>query len=187
MQLSVAWHHYSRRPRWKSDALAVCTTVGVVPGAFWRSSRGGRVAHGRLLLATPGIVRRRVHSVCDVKIAVSSSVRLHALCVLIALRKVADAQLILMGWPDEDWRAACARVQQHELALMQVSRATHDAPATICGLKVANRSRSRRLPSAGRWCRCLRRAPIWTLSAAVGATIQASRGASVLLPSQGRP
>jgi hypothetical protein len=49
----------------------------------------------------------------------SSSVRAQALCVLIALRKAADARFVLMGWADEDWRAACARAQQHELALMQ--------------------------------------------------------------------
>lgn len=49
----------------------------------------------------------------------SSSVRAQALCVLIALRKAADARFVLMGWADEDWRAACGRAQQHELALMR--------------------------------------------------------------------
>jgi hypothetical protein len=49
----------------------------------------------------------------------SSSVRAQALCVLIALRKAADSRFVLMGWADEDWRAACARAQQHELELMQ--------------------------------------------------------------------
>jgi hypothetical protein len=49
----------------------------------------------------------------------SSSVRAQALCVLIALRKAAAARFVLMGWADDDWRAACARAQQHELALMQ--------------------------------------------------------------------
>ncbi len=48
----------------------------------------------------------------------SSSARAHALCVLIALRKAADSRLVLMGWADEDWHAACARAQQHELALL---------------------------------------------------------------------
>jgi hypothetical protein len=49
----------------------------------------------------------------------SSSVRAQALCVLIALRKAADARFVLMGWADEDWRAACERAQAHELALMR--------------------------------------------------------------------
>lgn len=49
----------------------------------------------------------------------SSSVRAQALCVLIALRKAADARFVLMGWADDDWRAACERAQAHELALMQ--------------------------------------------------------------------
>ena len=49
----------------------------------------------------------------------SSSVRAQAACVLIALRKAADARFVLMGWADEDWRAACARAQAHELTLMQ--------------------------------------------------------------------
>jgi hypothetical protein len=49
----------------------------------------------------------------------SSSVRAQALSVLIALRKAADSQFVLMGWADDDWRAACERAQQHELALMQ--------------------------------------------------------------------
>lgn len=49
----------------------------------------------------------------------SSSVRAQALCVLIALRKAAAARFVLMGWADEDWRAACARAQEHELELMQ--------------------------------------------------------------------
>jgi hypothetical protein len=49
----------------------------------------------------------------------SSSVRAHALCVLIALRKAADARFVLMGWADDDWRAACGRAQEHELALTQ--------------------------------------------------------------------
>ena len=49
----------------------------------------------------------------------SSSVRAQALCVLIALRKAADARFILMGWTDDEWRAVCARAQQHEMALMQ--------------------------------------------------------------------
>jgi hypothetical protein len=39
--------------------------------------------------------------------------------VLIALRKAADARFVLMGWADDDWRAACERAQAHELALMQ--------------------------------------------------------------------
>lgn len=39
--------------------------------------------------------------------------------MLIALRKAAAARFVLMGWADEDWHAACARAQQHELALMQ--------------------------------------------------------------------
>ena len=46
--------------------------------------------------------------------------RVQAVCVLIALRKAADARFVLMGWADEDWRAACERAQAHELALMQV-------------------------------------------------------------------
>jgi hypothetical protein len=46
-------------------------------------------------------------------------VRAHALCVLIALRKAADARFVLMGWADNDWRAACERSQAHELTLMQ--------------------------------------------------------------------
>lgn len=50
----------------------------------------------------------------------SSSVRAQALCVLIALRKAAAARFVLMGWADDDWRSACERAQQHELALMQV-------------------------------------------------------------------
>jgi hypothetical protein len=49
----------------------------------------------------------------------SSSVRAHALCVLIALRKAADARFVLMGWADEGWLAACARAQEHELMLLQ--------------------------------------------------------------------
>jgi hypothetical protein len=49
----------------------------------------------------------------------SSSVRAHALCVLIALRNAADARFVLMGWVDDDWRAACARAQQHEQVLLQ--------------------------------------------------------------------
>jgi hypothetical protein len=52
----------------------------------------------------------------------SSSVRAQALCVLIALRKAADARFVLMGWADEDWRAACERSQAHELALMRATR-----------------------------------------------------------------
>jgi len=52
----------------------------------------------------------------------SSSVRAQALCVLIALRKAADARFVLMGWADENWRAACARAQQYELALMHASQ-----------------------------------------------------------------
>jgi hypothetical protein len=49
----------------------------------------------------------------------SSSVRSQALCVLIALRKAADARFVLMGWADDDWHAACEGAQAHELALMQ--------------------------------------------------------------------
>jgi hypothetical protein len=49
----------------------------------------------------------------------SSSVRAQAACVLIALRKAADARFVLMGWADENWRAACERSQAHELTLMQ--------------------------------------------------------------------
>jgi hypothetical protein len=52
----------------------------------------------------------------------SSSLRTQALCVLIALRKAADARFLLMGWADEDWRGACARAHQHELMLMQAHR-----------------------------------------------------------------
>jgi hypothetical protein len=33
-----------------------------------------------------------------------------------------------MGWADDDWRAASARAEQHEIALMQAtSKATRDA------------------------------------------------------------
>ncbi len=49
----------------------------------------------------------------------SSSVRTQVVCVLRALRKAADARFILMGWADDDWRAASARAEQHEIALMQ--------------------------------------------------------------------
>lgn len=49
----------------------------------------------------------------------SSSVRAQAVCVLRALRKAADARFVLMGWADEDWRAASTRAEQHEIALMQ--------------------------------------------------------------------
>ncbi len=49
----------------------------------------------------------------------SSSVRAQALCGPIALRKAADVRFVLMGRTDDDWRAVCARTQQHELALMQ--------------------------------------------------------------------
>jgi hypothetical protein len=52
----------------------------------------------------------------------SSSVRVQALCVLIALRRAADARFVLMGWADDDWRAACTRAQAHELTLMQAYR-----------------------------------------------------------------
>lgn len=52
----------------------------------------------------------------------SSSVRAQAVCVLTALRKAADARFVLMGWADDDWRAACARAEQHELVLMQAYR-----------------------------------------------------------------
>lgn len=49
----------------------------------------------------------------------SSSMRAQAHCVLIALRKAATARFILMGWADDDWRAACERAEQHEVVLMQ--------------------------------------------------------------------
>ncbi|HUB73510.1 MAG TPA: hypothetical protein VL979_05695 [Solirubrobacteraceae bacterium] len=49
----------------------------------------------------------------------SSSVRAQAVCVLRALRKAADARFVFMGWADDDWRAASARAEQHEIALMQ--------------------------------------------------------------------
>lgn len=49
----------------------------------------------------------------------SSSVRAQAVGVLRALRKAADARFVLMGWADDDWRAASARAEQHEIALMQ--------------------------------------------------------------------
>ncbi len=49
----------------------------------------------------------------------SSSVRAQAVCVLRALRKAADARFVLMGWADDDWRAASARAEQHEITLMQ--------------------------------------------------------------------
>lgn len=49
----------------------------------------------------------------------SSSVRAQALSVLIALRKAAVSRFVLMGWADDDWRAACEQAKAHELALMQ--------------------------------------------------------------------
>jgi hypothetical protein len=49
----------------------------------------------------------------------SSSVRAQALCVLIALRKAADTRFVLMGWGDDDWRAACEGAERHERELMQ--------------------------------------------------------------------
>jgi hypothetical protein len=52
----------------------------------------------------------------------SSSVRAQAVCVLRALRKAADARFVLMGWADDDWRAASARAEQHEIALMQANQ-----------------------------------------------------------------
>ncbi len=52
----------------------------------------------------------------------SWSVQANALCVLIALRKAADARFVLMGWANEDWRAACARAQHHEMPLMEAHR-----------------------------------------------------------------
>lgn len=52
----------------------------------------------------------------------SSSVRAQAVCVLRALRKAADARFVLMGWADDDWRAASARAEQHEIVLMQANQ-----------------------------------------------------------------
>jgi hypothetical protein len=52
----------------------------------------------------------------------SSSVRAQAVCVLHALRKAADARFVLMGWADDDWRAASTRAEQHEIALMQANQ-----------------------------------------------------------------
>ncbi|HEY1687786.1 MAG TPA: hypothetical protein VGF95_02875 [Solirubrobacteraceae bacterium] len=52
----------------------------------------------------------------------SSSVRAQAACVLRALRKAADARFVLMGWADDDWRAAAARAEQHEIALIQANQ-----------------------------------------------------------------
>jgi hypothetical protein len=49
----------------------------------------------------------------------SSSVRAQAVCVLRAVRRAADARFVLMGWADDDWRAASTRAEQHEIALMQ--------------------------------------------------------------------
>jgi hypothetical protein len=46
-------------------------------------------------------------------------VQAQAVCVLRALRKAADARFVLMGWADDDWRAASARAEQHEITLMQ--------------------------------------------------------------------
>jgi len=41
------------------------------------------------------------------------------LCALRARRKAADARFVLMGWADDDWRAASAQAEQDETTRMQ--------------------------------------------------------------------
>ena len=49
----------------------------------------------------------------------SSSVYAQAICVLKALRKAGEARLLLMGWTDDEWNAACRRSEAHEAALVR--------------------------------------------------------------------
>lgn len=53
----------------------------------------------------------------------STSVRQQAVCLLRSLRRTATVRMILMGWNDADWEAACRPAEKHELALLRSLRA----------------------------------------------------------------
>lgn len=53
----------------------------------------------------------------------SSAVAGQALCIVKALRQAATARFTLMGWQDDQWKAACRVAQQHELALLRAYQA----------------------------------------------------------------
>jgi hypothetical protein len=52
----------------------------------------------------------------------AGSVFLQVICLLKALRRSADARFCLMGWDDDDWRSAAAKVEKHERHLLEAVR-----------------------------------------------------------------
>jgi hypothetical protein len=53
----------------------------------------------------------------------ASSVALQAFCIVRALRKAATAHFALMGWEDDQWKAARDQAEQTELKLFRTGRA----------------------------------------------------------------